>query len=197
MADCDIPVVSLPDLTCVADLRAWGVQLESAMQAIVDHIVGCIQDFEIPQLDICVSKDDLVECPLGCDMVDFSGVTYAEEGGRCQLPNPPNLGDYEFRHGTAFRTPAFGDAWRSVAIEFSTPFTTTCLWLGPTMEYDQNCERQEGAPPTACISGVDIDGTGYSFVVQDYTATGCTVWIKREGIECDCEPVFRYFAVGH
>lgn len=197
MADCDTPTISLPDITCLADLRTWGVQAEAALQAAVDHIIGCILDVEIPEMDICKAQDDLVECPIPCDSINFEGITWGDEGDVCQMPLPPTLGDYEFRHGVDTIGGPYGNAWRSTTVTFSTPFTTTCLWVGVTVEKDEACSPVVGAGPGACISGVDIDADGYDIVVQDYTATGCTVWIFRRTIECDCRPVFRYFAIGH
>lgn len=187
MADCDTVVISLPEITCLADLKTWGTEAETVIQAAVDHIVGCIQDFEIPQLDICVSKDDLVECPLDCDMINFEGATYGETGGVCQLPNPPNLGDYEFRHGTGLISPAYGDAWRSTAIVFSTPFSSELLHVSVTV-----------TASLGCPSGVNVDGNDYAIIVQQdaMTVNGCTVWIYREDISDDCTVAFTYFAIG-
>jgi len=186
MSDCDTPTIDLPEITCIADLRTWGTQAESAIQAAVDHIIGCIQDFEIPEMDILKAKDDLVEDPLDCDMINFEGITYGDEGGVCQLPLPPTLGDYEFRHGTGLMTPAYGDAWMSTAIVFSTPFTSECLVMLPVVTASGGCP-----------SGVNVDGNDYAIIVQEdkITANGCTVWIYREGDE-DCTVSFRYFAIG-
>ena len=187
MADCDTFVFSLPEITCVADLRTWGEQADAAIQAAIDHVIACIQDFEIPQLDICVSKDDLVECPLDCDMINFEGATYGEEGGVCQLPLPPNLGDYEFRTGTGLMTPAYGDAWSSTVIVFDTPFTSECLCVNPVV-----------TASLGCPSGVNVDGNDYAIIVQEdkITTTGCTVWIYRADFDNDCTVSFRYFAIG-
>jgi len=186
MADCDIPVISLPSITCLADLKEWGVQAEAALQAAIDHVVGCVQGFEIPDLDICVSKDDLITCPITCNMMDFEGATYADVGGVCQLPLPPNLGDYEFRHGTGLITPGYRNAWRSTAIVFSTPFTTELLHMAVTVT---------SAP--GGDSGVDVNGEGYGIIVQldSMSANGCTVWIYRTGDE-DSTVTFTYFAIG-
>jgi len=188
MADCDIPTISLPEITCLADLRTWGTQAEAVLQAAIDHIVGCIQDFEIPALDICVSKDDLVTCPLDCNMMNFEDATYADEGGVCVLPLPPNLGDYEFRHGTGLISPAYGDAWRSTAIVFDTPFTTELLHVSVTVTASGGCP-----------SGVNVDGNDYAIIVQGdaMTVNGCTVWIYREDHDNDCTVAFTYFAVGN
>lgn len=193
MADCDTFVFSLPEITCVADLRTWGEQADAAIQAAIDHVIACIQDFEIPDLDICVSKDDLVECPIDCDMINFAGVTYAGEGGVCQLPLPPNLGDYEFRTGTGLITPPYGDAWSSTAIVFDTPFTSECLCVNPVVTRVYGC-IPEGCGP----SGVDVEGNDYAIIVQEssITSAGATVWIYREHFGCDCNVFFRYFAIG-
>lgn len=187
MADCDIPTIDLPEITCIADLRTWGTQAESAIQAAIDHVVGCIQDFEIPEMDILKAKDDLVEDPLDCDMINFEGITYGDEGGVCQLPLPPNLGDYEFRTGTGLITPAYSNAWRSTAIVFDTPFTSECLCVNPVV-----------TASLGCPSGVNVDGDNYSIIVQEdsITANGATVWIYRSDFDNECTVSFRYFAIG-
>lgn len=187
MADCDIPTIDLPEITCVADLRTWGTQAESAIQAAIDHIVACILDVAIPEMDICAAKDDLVECPLDVDMINFEGIGWGDEGGVGQLPLPPNLGDYEFRHGTGLITPAYSNAWRSTAIVFSTPFSSECLVMLPVV-----------TASLGCPSGVNVDGNDYAIIVQEdtITANGCTVWIYRDDFDNECTVSFRYFAVG-
>jgi len=181
--------LELPELTCISDIQAWMAAFMLTMQAGVDHIVACVNNIELPYLDICVSKDDLIECPLDCDMLNFEGVTYAEEGGVCKLPFPPNLGDYEFRTGTGLITPGYTH-WKSTAVVFDEPFTNECLCVNPVVT------RVFGE---GCPSGVDVEGNDLAIIVQEgeITASGCVVWIYREDPNArNCKVFFRYFAIG-
>lgn len=190
MADCDIPTISLPEITCLADLREWGVQAEAVIQAAVDHIVGCIQDFEIPQLDICVSKDDLVECPLDCDMINFEGATYGETGGPCRLPNPPNLGDLEFRWGKE-QSACVSTGWVLDNVVFDTPFDTECHYVGITLNraYDSDCHTEPGSAEQ--IMKV------YAPMVRGISATGFSVYFIGAESLASRKLTYFYFALGH
>ena len=185
MADCDTPTLSVPTLTCAADLVNWATDFVASMQAAINHVTGCIQDFEYPTCDICVIKDDLVNCPLVVDMMDFTDIAWADEGGIGVLPYPPTVGDYEFRHGSSIITPAYSEAWRSVAIVFDTPFSNELRYVGVTV-------TQSGGGGACAVVG----GNDYAIIVRDKTVTGCTVWIFRQDITMDCTVSFDYFAVG-
>ena len=187
MADCDSPTLSVPDLTCAADLSSWATDLVAAMQAAIDHVVGCVQDFEYPECDICVLKDDLVNCPLIPSMIDFADIAWDDEGGVGTMPYPPSISDYMFRHGTGIITPAYSEAWSSVAVPFDTPFPTQCLLVLPVVT-----QSGEGGETCAAVGGND-----YAIIVRDKTVAGCTVWIFRQDIDADCTVHFDYFAVGN
>ena len=183
--------LELPELTCISDIQAWMAAFMLTMQSGVDHIIACVNNIELPVLDICAIKDDLPSCPLDCDMMNFIGITYAEEGGVCQLPLPPNLGDFEFRTGTGLITPGYSNAWKSTAVVFDTPFTAECLCMNPVVT------RVFGE---GCPSGVDVEGNDLAIIVQEseITANGCVVYIYRaDGNNRDCKVFFRYFAIGH
>ena len=185
MADCDSPTLSVPDLTCAADLSSWATDLVAAMQAAIDHVVGCVQDFEYPTCDICVMKDDLVSCPLIPSMIDFGDIAWDTEGGVGTMPYPPSVSDYTFRHGTGIITPAYSEAWQSVAIVFSTPF--------PAELYSVHVTVTQSGGGGSCAA---VGGNDYAIIVRDKTVTGCTVWIFRQDITMDCTVSFDYFAVG-
>jgi len=131
-------------------------------------------------------KDDLVDDPLDCDMINFEGATYGDTGGVCRLPNPANLGNLEFRYGSATISPAYGGgSWAAVAITFDPAFTSTLHVCLPVV-----------TGSFLCPSGVNIDGNDYAIMVKDKTAAGCTVWIYREDDTNDCTVTFDYLAVG-
>ena len=198
MADCTSPTLSVPDLTCTSDLPTWATAFVASVQAAIDHAVGCIQDFEYPQCDICVLKDDLVNCPLDVDMMDFTDIAWADEGGIGVLPYPPQSGDYEFRAGAGNITPSYGDAWRSTAITFDTPFPAQCVHVSVTPTKTYAC-ASSGHSSASCVSGVNIVGQGYGIMVQEdsISPTGCTVWIYRDDYDCNCSVSFTYLAAGY
>jgi hypothetical protein len=165
--------------------ETWASDLVTEIQDAINHLVGCINDFEYPQCDICVLKDDLVSCPLSVNMIDFSDLSWDEDGGPGTMPYPPTLGNLQFRTGDGEVTPAFRNAWRSVAITFSTPFDSLCHVVLPVIT------AMPGGP-----SGVDINGDSCAIVIRDKTAAGCTVWIYREDSTNDSTVEFDYFAVG-
>lgn len=187
---CEEFSLELPELTCVSDVQAFLAAFVLTMQAGLDHIIACVNNIELPVLDICVSKDDLVECPLDCDMINFEGATYGVEGGVCQLPLPPNLGEFEFRAGTGLITPGYSNAWSSTAVVFDTPFSNECLCMNPVVTRVFGDE---------CPSGVDVEGNDLAIIIQEgeITANGCTVWIYRaDGNNRNCQVFFRYSALG-
>ena len=192
MADCTSPTLSVPDLTCTSDLPTWATALVASTQAAIDHVVGCIQDFEYPTCDICVLKDDLVNCPLDVDMMDFTDIVYADEGGIGVLPNP--LGGVEHRYGTGRTALAFDedDPWQSVVVTFSTPFDTEC-----NIAVVQITSVHK---PWTVTSGVQVARIHSPIVQEDsITANGFTVWFKSDEVvdEADEEWVtFRYVAIG-
>ena len=199
MADCTSPTLSVPDLTCTSDLPTWATAFVAAAQAAVDHVVGCIQDFEYPTCDICVLKDDLVNCPLDVDTMDFTDIAWADEGGIGVMPYPPSIAGLAFRYGVGtIDRDAFHDAWRSVAITFDTPFATECVHVSVTCVSSTRCQGVP-FPGPSCSSGVDIVGAGYGIMVQASTisTTGCTVWIYRDDFDCECDVNFTYLAAGH
>jgi hypothetical protein len=127
MADCDGFTLPVPDINCFSDLEAFAQALTNSLQAGLDHVVACVNDFEYPECDICVLKDDLKKCPLDCQMIDFIGVTYAEEGDVCILPLP--TGGLQTRSGTGVSDHRIVDAEEGVSISvvFDTPFDTECV----------------------------------------------------------------------
>jgi hypothetical protein len=135
MADCDGYALPVPEITCASDLETWANTLVNELQNAFDHVIGCVKDSEYPECDICVLKDDLVSCPLECNMVDFAGVTYGEEGGPGQLPSP--IGGLQPRYGcgvTEYCTvPELIDVnspWQigTFDVTFDTPFDTECVY---------------------------------------------------------------------
>jgi hypothetical protein len=186
MADCTAPTLSVPELGCFDNPQTWATDLVQEIQDAINHLVGCITDFEYPECDICVLKADLVACPLAANMMDFSTVVWGENGGAGEIPYPPALSDeIEFRYGSATITPAYRNAWRSVAVTFSTPFTSTCRVVLPVVTSSGGCP-----------SGINIDGNDYAIMVKDKTAAGCTVWIYRTDSTNDCTVTFDYVAYG-
>lgn len=182
--------LEFPDLTCVTDIQAFLAAFMQSVQAGFDHVIACTNNIELPVLDICAIKADLIACPLDCDMMDFTGATYDEEGGICKLPLPPNLGDFEFCTGTGLITPGYSNTWGSTAVVFNPPFTTECLSMNPVVT------RVFGE---GCPSGVDVEGNDLAIIVEEgeITANGATVWIYRaDGNNYDCKVFFRYFAIG-
>ena len=186
MADCESPTLSVPDLTCNSDIPTWATALVASLQAAIDHVVGCVQDAEVPQCDICSLKDDLASCPLIVNMIDFADIVYGAAGGVGVLPRPTTLSDYEFRNGTGTVTPAYSEAWRSVSIVFDEAFSTSCLYVGITVT----------AMPGG-DSGVDVNGTLGGIVVTEKSVTGFTVYIYRADLVNDSTVLFDYFAVGN
>jgi len=197
MADCTSPTLSVPDLTCTSDLPTWATALVASAQAAIDHVVGCIQDFEYPQCDICVLKDDLVNCPLDVDMMDFTDIAWADEGGIGVLPYPPQAGDYEFRSGVGETTDRVCETgctvadsiagWAYVAIVFATPFPSTCVHVSVT-PYDS----------FDCNGG--ICGDAYQIRapwVINKSTTGCTVLIKGDEFAKSSKIRFTYLAAGY
>ena len=186
MADCTAPTLSVPTLGCFDNPQTWAADLVQEMQDAIDHLVGCIVDFEYPQCDICVMKSDLVDCPLAANMMDFATITWGEDGGQGVMPLPPSLANYEFRYGSGTVSPEYNQAWRSVAITFATPFPSTCHVVTPVVT------GMPGGP-----SGVDVNGILSGIVVRDKTAAGCTVWIYRyDSNMIDSVVNFDYFALG-
>jgi len=164
----------------------WAGDLVQEIQDAINHLVGCITDFEYPQCDICVMKADLVACPLAANMMDFSTVVWGEDGGPGEMPLPPNLASFEFRYGSGTVTPAYNNTWQSAAITFSTPFTSICHVVTPVVT---------GMP--GGDSGVDTNGMLRGIIVRDKTAAGCTVWIHRYDANMINSVVnFDYFAFG-
>ena len=189
MADCTSPTLSVPDLTCASDLPTWATALVAAMQAAIDHVVGCIQDFEYPTCDICVLKDDLVNCPLDVDMIDFTDIVYADEGGIGVLPNPP--GQMEHRYGTAQTPLPMGEefGWQSVAVVFSTPFPTTC--------HQVDVQVTVADPVWTEMTGPQVARLYHPIVQEDsITAAGFTVWFKSDEFGSLDYITFRYKAIG-
>jgi len=185
MADCTAPTLSVPDLGCFDNPQTWAGSLVTELQSAIDHMVGCIADFEYPQCDICVMADDLIACPLVANMIDFSAVTWAEDGEQGVMPYQPNVGDDTFRYGSGTITPGYRNSWDSVAVVFSTPFPASCHVVLPVVTASGGCP-----------SGIDIDGNDYAIMVKDKTVNGCTVWIYREGDD-DCTVTFDYLAYGN
>jgi len=186
---CEAFSLEQPEITCVSDIQAWQAAFMLTMQAAIDHIIACMNNIELPVLDICALKDDLPACPIGCDSMNFEGATYGVEGAVCQLPLPPNIGELEFRWGTGLITPGYTH-WRSTAVVFDEPFTNECLCMCPVVT------RVFGEE---CPSGVDVEGNDLAIVVQEdqITANGCVVWIYRhDSNERNCQVFFRYLAMG-
>ncbi len=127
MADCDGYALPVPDINCFSDFEAFAQALTNTLQAAMDHIVGCVNDFQYPECDICVLKDDLVSCPLDCNMIDFEGITYGATGDVCRLPLP--TGGLQTRSGTGISDHRIVDAEEgvSVSVVFDTAFDTECV----------------------------------------------------------------------
>lgn len=135
MADCGDITISCPEITCQADMQAAFTELCQEAQTAIDALKACIESYELPECDICAMKDDLVDCPIDCDMVDFTGITYGDEAGVCQLPYPAQVSDLQFRYGnaiTAQNNERCG--WHYDDIAFDTAFDTQCLgvFISPT-----------------------------------------------------------------
>ena len=189
MADCTSPTLSVPDLTCTSDLPTWATALVASAQAAIDHVVGCIQDFEYPQCDICVIKDDLVNCPLDVDMMDFTDIAWADDGGIGVLPYPP--GQMEHRYGTAQTPLPMGEAfgWQSVAVTFSTPFPTICHQV----DVQVTC----AGPVWTVTTGIQVAMLYHPIVQEDSIGvTGFVVWFKSDEFGASDYITFRYKAVG-
>jgi hypothetical protein len=197
MADCDSPTLSVPTLACVDDLPAWATALVASLQAAIDHVVGCVVDFAYPQCDICVLKDDLVSCPLIVSMIDFTDITYDDEGGVGVLPYPDRAG-LDFRYGTGTTAEHFFNTWRSAVVTFDTPFETECVWVGVTAVSEDPCYHSDEAENCEA-SGVHVEEVQGIIVQEDtISTTGFTVWFRRgsEDLSCSCYVNFRYLAAG-
>lgn len=179
MADCDTPTLSVPVLTCAADLPNWATQLVASMQAAINQAIGCIQDFEYPECDICVLKDDLVNCPLDVDMIDFTDIAWADDGGIGVMPYPTQAG-LDFRYGTGTWVNVT-DGWVSVAIVFDTPFANEAY--GITIQ------------PQLYSEGTGFYQT-YNSHVTALTVNGATVWIIMAEADEDRDLPFYYLAWG-
>lgn len=191
MADCDSPTLSVPDLTCAADILTWATTLVAAMQAALDHIVGCVQDVEIPQCDGCALKDDFVICPLTVNMIDFSDVAYDTDGDVGVLPFPPSIAGYAFRAGTGITSGRIDQGtWAPFSITFDEPFDTECLHVSimPT--------GISGEVPGCSCEGDPISMLNGIYVLTR-TITGCTGYIAGDEFDCQAYVEFTYLAVGN
>ena len=166
MADCDSIVLTPVGLTCHDDVEAWSEELLTQLQSAFDHVINCIRDFELPQLDICVLRDDLIECPLTArEMIDFSGISWGE-GGIGTLPLPPgSSGGLEFRYGSGTVAGVNDGDWASAAITFDEPFSNQCLGVLVTLK-----EYESGG-------GVFHLFKTYQPIVRDITTSGFVVWM--------------------
>ena len=126
MADCGEITITAPTVTCESDLQTAFTEMAQQNQSAIDQLKACIESYELPECDICVLKDDLVDCPLDCDMIDFSGIQWGDEGDVCQLPYPNNL---VYRTGTETIDDLDGQDsdWPLFTFTFDTPFDTQCL----------------------------------------------------------------------
>ena len=189
MADCTAPTLSVPTLGCFDNPQTWAGDLVQEMQDAIDHLVGCIVDFEYPQCDICVMKSDLVDCPLAANMMDFATITWGEDGGQGVMPLPPNLGDLDFRYGTG-QTECTGEGYPTdtIVITFDTPFDTECLFADVVYgEATDCCEGSSG--------GINVIHM-YSALVRNITAAGFTFWPCDDSFGISCKVSYRYFALG-
>ena len=191
MADCDGYALPVPEITCASDLETWANTLVNELQNAIDHVIGCIKEFEYPECDICALKDDLVNCPLDCNMIEFTGVTYGEEAGVCRLPSP--IGGLQPRYGSGITAVAIdsGSDWTvgAVDIVFDTPFDTECVFAKVQIT---SCHQVVTTP----TPGPNC-GRHYHQIVQEelITKTGFRVMFKT--IETDDHWVtFRYIAWG-
>lgn len=184
MADCGEIVINCPDLTCEADIASKWAELCTELQSAIDQLKACIESYECPECDICVIKDDLVDCPLECTMVNFSGVAYGDVGGVCQLPYPTRAG-LDFRHGvTTTGTKVSQCSWISHPVVFDIPFDTICYGA---------------APVTAAVGSGEIPVGEVTYVIRDETKTGFTAWVMLgtcEDAEAEKYVTFKYLAWG-
>jgi len=188
MADCGTITISCPEITCEADLQVAWTAMCTEVQSAIDQLKACIESYELPECDITVMKDDLVEDPLDCNMVDFTGIVYAAAAGVCQLPYPSE--GVVFRKGTGMTALPMGETygWQSVAIVFATPFPTGCY--APVVQIT--------SVGTVSHLGVQV-GMFYAPIIQDdsITANGFTVWFKSDEFAGSDYVYFRYFASGY
>ena len=192
MAECESPQLEIEDLECVTDVRQHLTALTAAIQVCLDALAACVNNVDIPECDICVMIDDLVECHVTArTMVDFLGVTYGDVGAVGVLPHPEQAGGVEFRHGTGVTTgQSVGQgSWGSAAVVFSEAFPTTChgVFVSP--------EAAINADPGGCTGGLQLVQLNGIFI-KDRTVNGCTVWICGDEFGCDCNVQFQYLAVG-
>jgi len=190
MADCTAPTLSVPTLGCYDDPKTWATALVAEIQTAIDHVVGCVTDFEYPQCDICVMMEDLVDCPLTANMIDFSAVTWDEDGEQGVMPYPDSLSDYAFRTGTgATATGITQGGFTTVAIVFSSSFANTCEHVGitPTSVFAED--------PSACGGGLDVTKLFETFVITK-TKDGFTALFQSDHSGCSCKINFTYFAIG-
>lgn len=191
MAYCGEFSLELAELPCIADIGAWSAALVQTMQAGLDHVIACINNVVLPAMDICVLKDDLIECPLTCEMMDFTDIAYGDDGGVGVLPYPPGLGDLEFRYGVKTTGTRIGSSLPTVGdvVTFDTPFSNSCLYVGVTVERAFNCDPGSSG-------GMDLIRM-HDHMLRIQSPTGFTVYFANDEFETDCYLTYRYFAVGN
>ena len=197
MADCVVPTLSVPDLTCISDLPTWAAALVNEIQSGLNHMVGCIEDFEYPQCDICVLKDDLVECPISVQMIDFSGISYDDDAGIGVLPKPESLEGLIFKYGirTTDKFTNQNGPWADLAVTFDEPFPNSCEYIGITCleavgDRNPYPDWEEG-----CAGGFNLMPVHAPFV-RDKTAAGFTAWFLGNDYDCEARIKFMFLAAG-
>jgi len=169
MADCNDFTISIGDLSCTENPKAWATALVAQVQAFIDQVVACIRDAPATWCDICAMKAALLQCPLSCNTINFEGIQYAEEAGICRIPWPTIL---DARYGKAVSPAMELDGWVEVNVLFDRPFTTECVFAEVQIT---SCHEVITTP----TPGPNC-GRHWEPIIQEetITKTGFTVWFK-------------------
>ena len=193
MGDCGSFSLDLEELTCTGDIRAWTAALLAREQAAIDHLIACIHNVILPELDICVLKDDLPHCPADAvTMVSFELVTYGEEGDIGVLPYPDRVGEFEFRTGLKQSPCVSCDAWTLDTVVFDTPFPNDCVFVDVVVDKAQDLDCPTSVPP----SGANVMQI-HAPLVRSLSKTGFSVYFCGDDFGASRKLTYRYFAAGN
>lgn len=190
MGDCESFSLELEELTCTADIREWAAGKITELQAAVDHVIACVNNAALPEMSICTLKDDLIGCPLGIEMVDFSGGTYGE-GGVGELPQPAQVGGFEFRTGLKQSGCVACDAWKLDTVVFDTPFPHECVHVDVSVDKAQDSDCGGVAGTGANVMKI------YEPLVRSLSATGFSVYFCGDDFGAKRKLTYRYLAAGN